>query len=135
MNHEATPMDTNDHTGLLLKEEVYRVVGSAIEVLNTPGHGLAEKPYENARAVEFEFSGIPFQQQRTIEVVYKGRKVGTLAPEWIAFDKVVVDAKVIDRITDIERGQMLNHLKITGGRAGVILNFKRPKLEWERLVL
>jgi GxxExxY protein len=48
---------------------------------------------------------------------------------------VVVDAKVIDRITDHERGQVLNYLRITGKRVGVILNFKNAKLEWERLVL
>jgi GxxExxY protein len=47
---------------------------------------------------------------------------------------VVVDAKVIERITDMERGQMLNYLKITGLRVGVILNFSKPKLEWERIV-
>jgi GxxExxY protein len=56
-------------------------------------------------------------------------------PDLIAFDQVVVDAKVIDRITDVERGQMLNYLKITKLRVGVILNFKTPKLEWERIVL
>jgi GxxExxY protein len=47
----------------------------------------------------------------------------------------IVGAKVIDRITDIERGQMLNYLRITKMRVGLILNFKNPKLEWERLVL
>lgn len=135
MNHESTRMDTNDNPRLLLKDEVYRVIGSAIEVLNTLGHGLHEKPYENALAVEFELSGIPFRQQPTFDVVYKGRKVGTFAPDLIADDSVVVDAKVIDRINDIERGQMLNYLKTTGCRVGVLLNFKRPKLEWERLVL
>jgi GxxExxY protein len=68
-------------------------------------------------------------------VVYKGHKVGQFIPDLIAFDQVVVDAKVIDRITDVERGQILNYLKITKLRVGVILNFKNPKLEWERLVL
>ena len=53
----------------------------------------------------------------------------------IAGDSVVVDAKVIERITDHERGQMLNYLKITGHRVGLIINFKRAKIEWERIVL
>ena len=52
-----------------------------------------------------------------------------------AFDAVIVDAKVIDRITDVERGQMLNYLRITKLKVGVILNFKHAKLEWERIVL
>ena len=127
-------METTD-TKLLLKDEVYAIVGAAIEVLNGLGHGLVEKPYENALVVEFKLRGIPFVQQPRFEVVYKGVQVGEFVPDLIAYDAVVVDAKVIDRITDHERGQMLNYLRITGKRAGVILNFKNAKLEWERLVL
>ena len=55
-------MDTNKHE-LLLKEEVFQVVGCAMEVLNTLGHGLLEKPYENALAVELQQKGIPYLQQ------------------------------------------------------------------------
>ena len=54
-------------------------------------------------------------------------------PDLIAFDSVVVDTKAVERITDHERGLMLNYLRITGLRVGVILNFKHRKLEWERI--
>lgn len=128
-------MNTNSDNKLLLKDEVFQIVGSAIEVLNGIGHGLHEKPYENALVVEFEIRKIPFQQQVNFEVLYKGHKVGLFVPDLVVFDGVVVDTEVIDRITDMERGQMLNYLKITKLRVGVILNFKNPKLEWERLVL
>ena len=128
-------MDTNLGNKLLLKEEVYQLVGSAIEVLNEIGHGLHEKPYENALAVEFGIRNIPFQQQVNFDVLHKGHKVGLFVPDLIAFGTVVMDAKVIDRITDVERGKMLNYLRITKLRAGVILNFKNSKLEWERIVL
>lgn len=127
-------METTD-TKLLLKDEVYAIVGAAIEVLNGLGHGLVEKPYENALVVEFKLRGIPFVQQPRFQVTYKGVQVGEFVPDLIAYDAVVVDAKVIDQITDHERGQMLNYLRITGKRVGVILNFKNAKLEWERLVL
>jgi len=128
-------MNTNQDAKLLLKEKVYQIVGSAIEVLNEIGHGLHEKPYENALVVELGIRKIPFKQQVNFDVIYKGHKVGLFIPELIAFDQVVVDAKVIDRITDVERGQMLNYFKITKLRDGVILNFKNPKLEWKRIVL
>lgn len=128
-------MNTNSENKLLLKEEVFQVVGSAMEVLNEIGHGLHEKPYENALMVEFGIRKIPFTQQKNFDVLYKGHKVGLFIPDLIAFDQVVMDAKVIDRITDVERGQMLNYLRITKLRVGVILNFKNPKLEWERIVL
>ena len=120
---------------LLFKNEVYQIVACAIEVLNELGHGIVEKPYENALVVEFGLRAIPFRQQPVFDVLYKGNKVGLFVPDLIAFDGIVVDTKVINKITDPERGLMLNYLRITKLRVGVILNFKHRKLEWERLVL
>lgn len=77
-------------------------------VLNELGHGLNEKPYENALVVEFGVSEIPFRQQLRYEVVYKRVKVGEYLPDLIAFGAIVVDAKVVEAIADHERGQMLN---------------------------
>jgi GxxExxY protein len=61
--------------------------------------------------------------------------VGEYVPDLIAHDRIVVDTKVIERITDHELGQVMNYLKVTGLRVGLILNFKRAKLEWKRVVL
>jgi GxxExxY protein len=103
-------MKTED---LLLKEEVFRVVGAAMEVLNIVGHGLHEKPYENALIVEFALLGIPCEQQKRFPVIYKSVQISEYVPDMIVFGQVVVDAKVIDQITDHERGQMLNYLRIS----------------------
>ena len=127
-------MDTNSGE-LLAKEEVFEIVGCAIEVLNTLGHGSVERPYENALAIEFGLRNVPFRQQPSFNILYKEHQVGLFIPDLIAFNTVVVDTKVIDRITDHERGLMLNYLRITALRVGVILNFKRAKLEWDRIVL
>lgn len=120
---------------LIRAKEVYEIVGCAMEVLNTVGHGYHEKPYENALTVEFDLRGIAYRQQPESDILYKGVKVGKYIPDLIAFDDIVVDTKVIDRITDQERGQILNYLRRTGCRVGLLLNFKRAELEWERLVL
>ena len=125
----------NANEELLLKDEVYLIAGCAMEVLNGLGHGLHEKPYENALVVEFGLRGIPLAQQPRYPIVYKGVNVGDYVPDLIVWNAVVVDAKVIEAITDHERGQMLSYLRITGHKVGVILNFQRAKLEWERLVL
>ena len=124
-----------DDSNILLRQEVYQLVGSALEVLNALGHGLHEKPYENALAVELGLRQIPFTQQTRFDVVYKTVKVSEFMPDLIVFNSMVVDAKVVDGITNHERGQMLNYLRITGLKVGVILNFKRAVLEWERIVL
>ena len=134
-------MDTNEHefgggsSKLLLKEEVYQIVGCAMDVLNGVGHGLHEKIYENALVVEFKLRGIAFDQQRRFAVIYKEVQVGEFVPDLITHGAIVLDAKVIDRITDHERGQMLNYLRISKLRVGVLVNFKNAKLEWERIIL
>ena len=130
----SPPMDT-DVPKLQFREEVFQIVGCAIEVLNAIGHGMVEKPYENALVVEFRLRAIPFRQQPAFDLFYKETKIGLFVPDLIVFDAIVVDTKVIDRITEHERGLMLNYLRITKLRVGVILNFKHRKLEWERLVL
>ena len=127
-------MDANRRE-LLLKQEVFAVVGAAMEVLNILGHGMLEKPYENALAVELRLRGIPVKQQPRYEVKYKGMIVGEYVPDLIAFEKLEIDTKAIERIGDNELGQMLNYLKVTGLEVGVILNFNQARLEWKRVVL
>ena len=127
-------MDTDGHR-FLSKEETHLIIGCAMEVLNTLGHGLLEKPYVNALCVEFGLRKIVFSQQPRFDVVYKEVKIGEYIPDLIVFNKIVVDTKTIERITDHEKGQILNYLKITGLRVGLILNFKYAKLQWERLAL
>ena len=131
---ELEPQMDADRHGLILKAETEAVIGCAFEVLNELGHGLLEKPYENALVVEFGLRSIPCEQQRRYDVFYKTVKVGEYVPDLIAFGAVVVDAKVIERITDHELGQMLNYLKITGHPVGLILNFRRARLEWKRVI-
>lgn len=113
----------------------FAIIGCAMEVLNGLGAGLHEKPYENALIVEFGLKGIECDQQRSFPVDYKGVRMGECIPDLIAGSAVVVDTKIIDRITDVERGQMMNYLRITGLKVGLIVSFRRPKLEWERVIL
>ena len=120
---------------LLLKAETEKIIGFAFEVLNEVGHGLNEKIYENSLTVLFKLNNIVFDQQRRFPVHFRGVEVGEFVPDLIAFGSVIVDTKVIDRITDHERGQILNYLRITKLRVGLILNFKNARLEFERIVL
>ena len=120
---------------LLFAAETEKIIGFSFEVLNEIGHGLHEKIYENSLTVLFKQSEIAFDQQRRFPVFFQAVEVGEFVPDLIAFGSVIVDTKVIDRITDRERGQMINYLRITKLRVGLILNFKNPRLEWERIVL
>ena len=99
-------MNANRHE-LLLQKEVYAVVGCAIEVLNVRGHGLHEKIYENCLCVEFRLRGIPFTQQERHQVLHKGELVGEYVPDLVVQQKLIVDTKTIDHITDHATWQRL----------------------------
>jgi GxxExxY protein len=111
--HEWTRMDTNELARmdtnmnadgkLILKDEVYAIVGCAFAVLNELGHCGKEKIYENALCAEMRIKGIPFAQQPRYTVMYKGTDVGVLIPDLVAYDSVIVDTKVVPEITDRER--------------------------------
>ena len=136
-------MDTDERIDLrrggepkfILKAETEQIIGFAFAISNEIGHGLNEKIYENALTVLFKQNGIAFDQQRRFPVLFRGIEVGEFVPDLIAFSSVIIDTKVIDRITDHERGKMLNYLRIAKLRVGLLLNFKNPRLEYERVVL
>jgi GxxExxY protein len=117
------------------RPETEVIIGAAFEVANVLGHGMLEKPYENEMCVELGLRGVPFEQQRRFDIRYKGVHVGLYIPDLIAHWLIVVETKVVDAITDQDLGQMLNHLRVTGLPVGLILNFKRPRLEYRRVVL
>ena len=136
MNTDSLPdLKRGSDSKLILREETQQIIGLAFEVLNEVGHGLHEKIYENSLVVAFKRANVAYDQQRRFSVFFRGVQVGEFAPDLIGFGSVTVDAKVIDRITDHGRGQMLNYLRITKLRVGLILNFKHARLEWERIVL
>jgi len=120
---------------LIYKEEVYKIINCAMEVLNELGHGFHEKIYENALCVEFNLRGIKYSQQQQFNIEYKNNKVGEYVPDLVVYDKIVIDTKVIKEISDHETGKMLNYLKVTKQKVGLLINFKYSKLEWKRLVL
>lgn len=122
-----------DQTNFLYSDETHAIIGCAFEVLNTIGHGLHEKIYENALVVEFGLRDIPYSQQPEYDVSYKSVAVGKYIPDLINYGKIVVDTKTIDKITEHERGKMLNYLQITDLKVGLVINFKHSKLEWLRV--
>ncbi|MGA7878122.1 MAG: GxxExxY protein [Desulfoferrobacter sp.] len=120
---------------LIEKDLTFRVVGCAMTVLNELGHGLREKTYERALCVEFKHQGISFQQQGSYPVFYRGEQIDDYIPDLEVEGRLIVEIKTVDKVIDEHIGQVLNYLKITGLVVGVILNFKKPKLEWKKVVL
>lgn len=117
-------------------QEITRpIIGCAMRVINTLGHGFHEKPYENALCVELLEQGIPFVQQPRYPINYRSVLVGEYVPELVVMGQIVVETKTIEKIGDPEVGRMLNYLRATGLEIGLIMNFKRPRLEWRHIWL
>ena len=121
---------------LLLKDEVYAIVGAAMEVHSTLGCGFLEAVYQEAMEIELAARGILFQALVPIRIRYKNH---LLKKEYVAdlicFGEVIVELKAIDRITSKEEAQLLNYLKATGFRVGIVINFGvERQLDWKRMV-
>lgn len=122
---------------LLLKDEIYTLVGAAMEVYNVLGNGFLEGVYQEAYEIELRERAIPFRAQVPLRIHYKDR---ILKKEYkadiIAFEKVVVELKAQERLTKADESQLLNYLNATKLQVGLIINFGAAKeLEWKRMVL
>jgi GxxExxY protein len=122
--------------GLLFKDETYAIVGAAMKVYNQLGPGFLEAVYQEALEIELSARHIPFVSQQELRITYKGRPLKkTYLADLICYDKIIVELKALDRLANKEMAQVLNYLKATGFRLGLLLNFGHAdKLEWERRV-
>lgn len=122
---------------LLYKDEVYAIVGAMFEVYKTLGTGYLEAVYQEALAIEFTKSGVSFEREHRLSIYYKDVKLEKwYAPDFVCFGHIILELKVMSKLTRIEVAQLLNYLKITKMKLGLLANFgNSPKLEWNRYVL
>ncbi len=119
---------------ILYKDTSYKIVGLAMEVHSKLGYGFLEKVYENAMMVLFRRESISAKQQAPITVYFDGEIVGDYYADILVEDKIILELKALEKITDAHRAQTLNYLKATGLRLAILLNFGKQKLEYERFV-
>ena len=119
----------------LYKNLTYAIIGTAMEVHKVLGPGFLESVYEEALAHEFVLRGIPYQRQTRLAVRYKEIVAGEFRADFLVDGKVVVELKAIKALTESNEAQLLNYLKGTGHRVGLLLNFGAPSLEYKRRIL
>lgn len=133
-NNRSNSNNNSPEIDDILKEQAYNVVGSSINVLNELGTGLPLECYEKAMLTELKLKEIPYDQDQSHEIIYKEIIVGKCEIKLIAYDKINIWIIIDDNITDYHISSMLNHLKIAKLQAGLIFNFKYPKLQWQRVI-
>jgi GxxExxY protein len=110
------------------------VIGAAYAVANTLGNGFLEKVYENALAIELRQRGVPFEQQKSLQVLYHGAVVGEYVADLVVSELVIVELKAVKQLDSSHQAQCMNYLKATGIRVALLINFGSPRVELRRIV-
>lgn len=120
---------------IIYKEESYKITGACFEVYNQRGFGFTEPIYQECLEIEFELQKIPFIAQPEIQLEYKGRKLEQFfKPDFICFDKLIVEIKAVSALTDAHIAQTLNYLNATNFELALLVNFGQyPKLDYKRI--
>ena len=124
-------------TKLVYPDETYKILGACFEVYKRKGCGFLEPVYQECLGIEFSFQKIPFTAQQELILKYRGQRLKqTYKPDFICFEKIIVEIKAVSHLIDEHRAQLLNYLHATGLKVGLLINFgHHPKIEHERFVI
>ena len=128
-----------DKKGAAINEQrdpqTYAVIGAAMEIHRTLGHGFLEAVYQEAALIEFPSRQIPFEHEVPFEIHYKGNLLNThYRADFVCFGSIIVEFKAQSQLTSADEAQLLNYLKATGYQRGLLINFGAPRLEYKRMV-
>jgi GxxExxY protein len=128
----AGELESADRTAL--EALVEAVVGAAYEVSNVLGAGFLEKIYERALIEELGCRGLRVKAQAPFAVGYKGKHIGTYVADLVVEDRLLVEVKCVDQFSTEHLAKCINYLKASGLHLALLINFRRPKVEWRRVV-
>jgi len=126
-------MDLLMNEKLLYKELTEKIIKCFYKVYDALGEGFLESVYEKALMIEFEEACIKAESQRNLNVHYKGRLVGDFKADIVIEDKLVIEIKAVSRLVPQHEAQLINYLKATGLKIGLLVNFGE-KLEFKRRI-
>ncbi len=122
---------------LIYPDESYLIMGACFEVYANQGSGFLEAVYQESLEIEFRQRGIPFLAQVELPTKYKGQPLKqTYKADFVCYEKILIELKALSDLTGAHHAQVLNYLKATGFRLGLLINFgSHPRLEHQRIVL
>jgi GxxExxY protein len=122
-------------SNVILKDLSYRVMSAAFEVHNSLGYGFLEHVYERALLKELHLRGVPAEAQKEIKVFFKGEEVGSYYADIVVNNEMIMELKAVENLNRHHEAQLLNYLKATGFKLGLLINFGKEKVEYKRFVL
>jgi len=121
-------------TKVLYPELSFEIMGAVYEVHNHFGPGFSEELYERASMMELRARQIPYEQQKTIQVNYKGHPLGIYRLDLVVADQIILELKATSALNDMFRQQLRSYLRATGLRLGILINFGDSKVQYKRIV-
>ncbi|MFH1673214.1 MAG: GxxExxY protein [Pseudomonadota bacterium] len=116
-------------------QRTYKIIGAALEVHKELGCGFLEAVYQEALGREFVTQEIPCRSQPLIKIAYKGKPLDkTYQPDFVCYEEVIVEIKAISSLSGTEEAQLINYLKATKLKVGLLINFGSKSLEHKRFV-
>jgi GxxExxY protein len=116
-------------------ERTYGIIGASMEVHKELGNGFLEAVYQEALGMEFLEQEISYKAQPVIDIFYKKKLLEKkYQPDFVCFDEVIVEIKALEKLSGIEESQIINYLKATGLKVGLLINFGSKSLEHKRFV-
>ncbi len=120
---------------MIYKEEAYKIIGAAMEVHNSLGNGFLEAVYQEALEREFVIQGISYSREQRINIEYKGEKLSKYyIADFVCYDNIIIELKALSSIDSNHEAQILNYLKATNYKLGLLINFGTRSLQSKRLV-
>lgn len=130
-----TPEEERNLVNSIYPDETYAIVGAAMEVHRILGPGFSESIYQEALAIEFERQGIPFEKEKAIIVKYKDTELhNTFRADFVCYHNIIVELKALESTTPEHRSQVINYLKATGFKLGLLINFGERQLYRRRII-
>jgi GxxExxY protein len=120
---------------LYLKNECFQIIGCAMEVHRELGNGFLEAVYQEALSIEFNAKNIPNNAQANIDIFYKERLLDKkYISDFICFEEIIIELKVVEKLKSEHYAQLLNYLKATNCKLGILINFGTTSLEYKRVI-
>lgn len=120
---------------ILYKQECFDIIGACMELHRELGKGYSEAVYQHALEIVFEEKGIPAEREVLLPIYFHGRKLEKLyKADFLVFDEIILELKAVSELLPEHRAQLINYLKITKKKVGLLVNFAKPSLQFERLV-
>jgi len=121
---------------LIYRDECYLIVGCCMEVHKRLGCGFMEAVYQEALELEFIENAPDFEREKRLRIQYKGKLLKKeYSPDFVCFDKIILELKAAGELTEIHQSQLFNYLKAFSLRLGILVNFGTPSIQFKRFIL